>query len=164
MIKNGKLFGLVNIIDLLAIVVVAVAVWLVLPSFVGSANSDIMVARGTPKTVYFTLELPQTSMEFFDKVEIGDQINDNIRGYYYGVVEDVRYEPAKKVMADIENGTYKYEEVPDKIDVYLTVKANGTESDMEITAEGQPIKFGGTLTVKGKGYVGAGYVVELRTE
>lgn len=164
MIKNGKLFGFVNVIDLLAMIIVVLAVWLILPSFVGSANSDIMVSGGTPKTVYFTIELPQTNMEFFEKVEIGDQINDNIRGYYYGIVEDIYYEPAKKVMEDIENGSYHYEEVPDKIDVYLTVKASGTESDMEITAEGQPIKFGGTLTVKGKGYVGAGYVVDLWTE
>lgn len=162
--KDGKLFGLINIIDLAIVLVIIAAVIILMPNFIGRSNSVSPTSSGQAKTVYFTIEFPQTSKNVADNVTIGSKLNDNVRNYYYGEVIETYSKPAVKIIPNLYEGVYEKADVPGDLDVYIKVKANGTENDMEILAEGQPIKLGKQMIVKGKGYAGAGFVVELYTE
>lgn len=161
--KKGRLFGLVNLIDLLVLIILIVALVFIAPNFLGGVVSTSGIGADA-KDVYFTIELAQTTEEFADKIQIGDLIKDNLRGYYYGTVSDITVMPSVVTSHDMENAKYVRVEMPERYDIHLTVKCNGTESDKTITAEGQEIKLGKMMVLKSKGYVAAGYVISLRTE
>jgi len=53
--------------------------------------------------------------------------------------------------------------VPDRSDIYLTVRGRGHESLSEITVEGHRVTIGREMNIRGRGFVGRGFITELRT-
>jgi len=163
--KNGRIFGIINIIDLFVVLIVAAAAIILAPKFIGgSTNVITSTSVGEVKTVYFTVQFRRAASGFSEKISIGDTINDNTKGYYYGEVYDIHAKPAEMITENTLDGTYQNSVIPNEEDVSVTIKCNGTESDREIKAEGQVIKLGQVMVLKGKGYAGSGYVVDLYTE
>jgi len=116
------------------------------------------------KTVYFTVEVISLPQGFHEKISIGDTIEDSSKGYYYGVVYGIEVEPTVMVTLDSVNQQMVRAEVPKRETVLLTVKCDGTESDAEIQANGQVIKIGQKMTIKGKGYAMGGFILAMWTE
>ena len=116
------------------------------------------------KTVYFTVEFISLPPGFHKKISIGDAIEDSSKGYYYGVVSDIKVEPTMMETLDAENRKMVKVEVPERETILLTVKCNGAESDTEIRANGHLIKIGQKMTLKGKGYAMGGFILAMWTE
>lgn len=154
-----KRFNALDVFICLAIFAAVTAAGLYLG---GNVNNPVMASE--QKTVYFTVEIMHTQNNFADKIKLGDTIEDSVKGYYYGVVSDIAVEPTRIPSFDADAGVVIRAEVPERETICLTVKCNGTESDTEIAAEGQVIKIGKKMTLKGKGYAVGGYISEIRTE
>jgi len=122
--EKGRLFGLINIIDLFVLLVVvaliAGGIWFV------SRNSTPDTA-GPTETYYVTIKCKELDADFADYIHKGDRL------YYAGgftdvEVTDVNVEPAKiDVVRD--DGTIAVTEHPEKKDIYVTVKVNSKPDD-----------------------------------
>jgi hypothetical protein len=123
-----------------------------------------LIMASNNKTVYFTAEFISLPVGFHEKMSIGDVIEDREKGYYYGVVSDIRVEQTEMETLDGENRRMVKTPVPERETIYLTVQSDGTESETEIRASGHLIKIGQRMTLKGKGYAMGGFIVEIRTE
>ncbi len=154
----------INIIDIFVLLGIVVFLIILLPNFVGGKKSVVASGPANDKTVYFTVELPGTTLSFGEKISVGDKINDNIRGYYYGVVDKVQIIERTLIKPDMDAGRFVKSVIPNQYDVWVTVKCNGSESATEIRAEDQIVKFGKQMSIKGKGYAATGFVVDLSVE
>lgn len=114
------------------------------------------------KNISFTVEA--LSVETDCPLKAGDEIRDNQRGYYYGVVSEITSAQAIKVVEDVSSGVYVKSQVPDRMDLHVTISCKGNETDKDITVEGNPIRLGKLLSLKTKGCVINGYVLDIRTE
>ena len=149
-----------NLLDVLICAGIIAMVLLVVAFFTG----DSFIMASNRVTVYFTTEFVMMPLGFHEKISIGDTIEDSAKGFYYGVVSDIQVEPTTIETLDAINQRIVRAEVPERETILLTVRCEGTESDIMITAGGQPIKIGQRMTLKGKGYAMSGFVIELRTE
>ena len=149
-----------NVLDVL-ICVGIIAIVLLIMSYLGG-RSSIMASDKT--TVYFTVEFVSLPPGFHEKINIGDTIEDSAKGYYYGVVSGIKAEQTTIETLDAVNQKIVRADVPNRETILLTVKCDGTQSDIVITVGGQPIKIGQKMTLKGKGYAMSGFILEIQTE
>lgn len=128
--KNGKLFGKINIIDLLIIlVVVAVVVIFVTKAFTPAQQAS-ETETSTVRLEFFSFEaIPQIA----DSLEVGASAFEDTTNVQFGKVVDFSAEPAKEYTVDADGNTveipsaYKY-----VVTVTLELEGNLTDSGLYI--------------------------------
>lgn len=161
--KNGKLFGKLNLIDLLVILVLIAAVVLVVVKLVpGSGSGDDA------------------------SISVSEQSEPNLR--FTVLCEDLTEQLVENVIADLENGTYTvggeavsprrifnsgeildgevvawHTEANDEgtMNLYVTVEANATTPDGVYTLQYQEIRLGKSYIVKTLGIELTGCTVSM---
>lgn len=121
--EKGRLFGLINIIDLfvllLVVVIAAGGIW-----FISRKDTT---DTGPTETYFVTIKCAGLDEEVADYIHIGDRL------YYSGsftdvAVTEVNIEPAKiDVVRD--DGTIAVATHPELKDIYVTVKVNSRPGD-----------------------------------
>jgi|GEM_PF-1024297 len=155
--ERGKIFGKINVLDFIVILIIIFAIAAGLYYFVNKNSQG-----GEKTTVYFTVEVEGLTKGFSEIIKPEGSVKDSVKGYYLGVVDSV--EPRESVLLELDQ--YKNEFVESTVDDEETVRIivrsdNGFETDSKITAEGVEIKVGKEMHIEGKGYVVTGYVVAL---
>ncbi len=148
-----------NIIDILIIIVLLCAlaagvVWIKGGGVEGAASEEkpfTFVAEGR-KVLEETATIPV----------VGGKAFESSTSAYLGTVSKVWSKPNEE--ASFNRTTNKYEKmpVPGYCDLYIAITGNGTETEQDITIEGNVVKVGDEINVKGKGYAFEGYIVEVR--
>ena len=149
-----------NIIDglvILAIIaIIAVGAW-----FLTSA------APGDERYVYFVVEFAGQLPDFEEKITAGmaaeAEVRDSIRLYFLGHAWDVRSRPAQIITFDNTANEFVLETIPDRYDVYLTIRGVGTEDDYSIQTNGQVVRVGQEMFIRGRGYAGIGFITQIWT-
>lgn len=149
-----------NIVDavLILLIVAALAVCFL---FLRSRES---VGGAAGKEVHFTVELRRVSREMIDCVEaagVGSNVYRSTDGEYLGTLENIRYQTHVETEYAAALGEYAQYEVPDRYLLYLDILGDGAESASEISVNGNAIRIGQEMYVKGKGYAAGGYVVGI---
>ncbi len=147
--SNGRLFGKINLIDLIIIVAVVV---LSVATVVKFRTSDSYLSKG--RTLEYTMlvenvrqatvdaigQKTEGLIDYESKKEIGDIVDYEVMG-----ASEI------ELMSD---GTYKDVKYKDKFDILLTVRVQGTETeDNFYTLSGKKIVVGDELAIN-NGYVG----------
>lgn len=158
--EKGKLFGIVNVLDLLFLLIIIIGLLIGWKYFSGRAID------GTKANVYFVVELKSVKKDFADKIQKGDEIKDSIKGYYLGKVSDIDIKPEISTNWDTISGEFVESESPEDYTVLVEILANGTVKDDEgfIYAETVPVSVGKEMFIKGKGYAKAGYITKVYVE
>lgn len=154
--EKGKLFGLVNPIDLLVILLIILVAG-------GVVYKTKFSAAGTAaKTVYATVRIPLVIPQVADKPKVGDKI---VSGSSYTEVEivDVKVVPSQ-VVTSRDDGTRFLATDPWNKDVYVTVKGKTGIPDAEINLGGQEIRAGKDYYVKSFTYELKGTIVDVKVE
>lgn len=154
--EKGKLFGLVNPIDLLVILlIVLVAGGVVYKTKFSSAGT-------AAKTVIATIRVPLVIPNIADKPKVGDKM---VSGTSYTQVEvvDVKIIPAQVVVSRADGGRSLADDPWNK-DVYVTVKGKTGIPDAEINLGGQEIRIGKDYYVKSFTYEFKGTIVDVKVE
>lgn len=122
--EKGKLFGIVNIIDLaLLLVIVALAVGALL--FMKREGGTVETLE--KKDFYVTILCSKYRQEVVDAIKVGDLL-------YFGnsftnlEIVDVKAEPAK-IDVPMPDGTIAYANHPELKDIYVTIKIIGDPID-----------------------------------
>jgi len=146
-----------NIIDFFILVVVAgiiaVAVWFFMPS------ND-----GDEVYVYFTVEIRETMPNFVDSVPIASMVRDSVRNYSLGYVWDVNTTPTVFYTLNHQTLEMAPQEVFDRYNTYITIRAEGVLSNSEIGIGQTSVRVGQRMYLRGLGFAGFGFVTDLRWE
>ncbi|MDR1703690.1 MAG: DUF4330 domain-containing protein [Clostridiales bacterium] len=118
-------------------------------------------AGGEPVDLRYTVEFAGKDASFEGLPQVGDTVYDSVRGSYLGVITDIEYTDSLVQIWNPEEGIYTQEAVPDTLNCYLTIAADGIErpAAAAIAASDIEIRVGKEMFVKGKGYASPGYIV-----
>lgn len=126
MIKNGKLFGKINIID--AGVVLLIVALLIVGTLKFKTFDKKIDASATGKITY-TVIIKNVREYTADAFVSGDTVFDSGTNVNIGTIRNVEVKTAL-VAKNLANGTVKMLENPYKKDVILTIETPGTASDV----------------------------------
>lgn len=155
--KKGRLFGKINIVDMiivLAILLLAGGVYFV---FFGGSDKQVLE---TSKVVY-DFEITNVNKDFVDAITPGDPIRDSVRGNELGTVTNKTSRNATMLNEDLINGRYIIADVPDAYDVVITIEADANITPANIIVGGAEVKVGKKFFIKGKGYANQGFVTKI---
>lgn len=158
--KSKKLFGILNGLDLLILLVLLAAVVFGIYWTAGGGQNGGTSAE--TKTYTYVVEGRQVLEETANFLVEGGKVFDSSTSAYLGTVKSFWTEPFTE--SNFNRVTNQYEKVPAPgyCNIYLEIEGSGTETDEDITVEGTVVKVGAEQNVKGKGFAFQGYIVEVR--
>lgn len=110
----------------------------------------------------YKIELNGAVKGLADYIHEGDILYENTKNYKMGSVVSVETVPYSIIVPDYEDNVYKDSVDPTSDSVIITLNADVTETDNAYAVDGQFIVRAGTeIFVKGPGYAGEGYVIEI---
>ncbi len=144
--EKGKLFGVLNIVDILIIVFAVAAVS---GAYVFLKKN---ITKSSPTRTYeITLELKNVEKDFCDSIIPGKTVFDRIQNKQFGVLNDVRIKKSTEYNVSTVDGSVVKVDVPERYNAEL---------DMELTTD-TDIYIGKYLSVATKDFTGAGYVIAV---
>lgn len=143
--EKGKLFGVLNIIDLL-IILFAAAVAAVVIMFL-SANSTINSQVQSHK---ITIEVLAVEKDLCDAMKVDKKIFDRVQNKPLGTLVDVKIEPAVEYNISRETGEHVKSQLPERYNVKLDIEATSSED----------LYVGKMMSVETKDFTAAGYIIE----
>lgn len=154
--KKGKLFGLINIIDLAVIILLIVALAAGLYVYKGSRPSDNLPT--TPIEIDIELVV---SKEQADAIQIGQTVVDNQKGAILGTIKDMKVTEQVGVFGDSVKGQFVESVVPGKYNVVITLNSEAVVEPDRITISGLEINIGRPAYIK-CGFIGSGFFIGMR--
>jgi hypothetical protein len=154
---KGRLFGKINIVDLLIVLLVISLVTGVYLVFFGGSDKQVVESS---KVVY-DFEITNVNKDFVDAINAGDPIRDSVRGNELGTVVSKASKKATMLNEDLENGRYIIAEVPNAYDVVITIEAQANITPANVIVGGAEVKVGKKFFIKGKGYANQGFVTKM---
>ena len=158
--KNRKLFGVFNIVDMILILAVIAVGAVGAKMFLGGGSSAETTAA--TKTYSYVVMGQEVLKETADFPVVGGNAFNSSTSVYLGTVKEVATEPFTEAVYDKETGKFHKLPVEGYSNIYVTIEGPGTETERDITVNGTTVKTGMELNVKGKGYAFKGIVVEVR--
>jgi len=137
---KGRLFGTVNIIDALAVLLI-LAVAAAGAAFVLGADNTDQTAPDNQQTTTVTLEITGVQPYAADAIPEGSINTDRI-----ATVEDKSVRPTEVIVTD-QNGTFHEHQHPRKQTVTLAVSLNTTTTEDDTLFADKPLEVGRQLTL-----------------
>ncbi len=138
--EKGKLFGLVNVIDLLIVLILIIAVVGVL-KYKDIGNIVSKLSSDDSGSIYITYSINGVKYVSFEGVSMGDTFFDEDSRQIIGTVVDKSATLSKLATTNSE-GEFVYSEIPDRYDLLIKVKAKGSWNDLEINVNNDDIHIG----------------------
>lgn len=114
-----------------------------------------------PAEVQVVVELTNRDREYGELVKVGDPVTIGEKEKMEATVTGVKINPAKTLGYDILNGAVKNSELPEKVDVQVTMKGVGTETDSAVMINNSPLRVGEGAAMNSKNWVGYGFIIGL---
>lgn len=162
-IENKKLFGVINLIDILLIVIVIVVGGVAYKMLFTSDTTVNIGAKYFTTTCVMKVEnLPTGASNY---LEIGADVYDNETNTYVGKLLDYSVGEYKTVTTNRVTNEFVQAVVPGKETVYLMVEVNVTDQGPDlVTANNYYIKVGKYISIRSNNFAGSGYVTKIDRE
>lgn len=163
LIENKKLFGIINLIDILIIVVLLVAGLLVYKTVFQSETVVSSGAKYFNTTYTIRIDaLPQGASKY---LEAGAAVYDNETNVYIGTLKDFVSGDYIEVNVNKETNQFVEAVVPEYETVYANVEVSVSDQGADlITAENYYIKVGKRVNMRCKNFAGGGYITLIERE
>ena len=144
--KNGKLFGKINIIDFVVIVVIVAAIAMLGVSRLSKRGAEtVTIPDG--KSAYITFYAEEIPEYVAEKLEEGSKVYDVDMKTYLGDVVSFEVEPSVTFSTNTEGDSVlttkeKYKSVK------ITAKVNGTPNDYGILVDDNQYGVGHSMTIR----------------
>jgi hypothetical protein len=149
--EKGKIFGVINILDLFLILLLIGA--LVFAGIKFTQNEDVASGPKTTKEVTYVLYNSAEHPFVVDQIKVGDIIKDKDKNVPIGKVVSIDKQPGKAAVSTAD-GRMVMATVPEKYSVYITVKTKATVSGHTAVGEGDnALLVGSKLSIKGPKYM-----------
>ncbi len=153
--EKGKLFGLVNIIDLCVILIIAIIIAGGFKLF-GNRWSSVK-PNGTVKV---QLEVAGIRNESVEALKIGDALSFYDENTQFGKIAEKKTAPYIETIQTSNNELVKTES-PDKYAVTLIVECDAYITDDVVIIGGQPTRIGNQFTLKNRTISVIGTVMQV---
>lgn len=155
--NKGKLFGIFNILDIVILIII-VSIIAAGVYFYGQYKDN---QAANLQTVEYDVEIKGVDEKFIAAINDGDFIRESVKGNNLGRVAGLSYTKATNINSDFINGKYVTTEVPGKLDMVLKLTADASVTSRSVTVGGLEIRIGQKIYVKGKGYAGEGFILNV---
>ena len=156
--KEGKLFGKISIIDIVAVLLIAIAaLGIYLRFFVGNEKVETSLSK-----IEYTMKVSEVRIGTVNALEkfMGPVTSASTKEYMGDIIE-VSSQPAERAF-DTANGTLKVDAVPDRYNVYIKVLVDGSVNDRGFyTGTNQSISVGSSHTFTTKAAKTSGLVIDV---
>ncbi len=126
--EKGRLFGTINIIDLLVLAMIVLAViFFAGRMFPGKEAGD----GGIQRSMEYTVKVEEVSKYTVDEANVGDAVFDYETGSNIGVISGVSHHPHTEYVVDKNNEAVAIDSL-DKYDLFITIKADFIETDKSL--------------------------------
>lgn len=143
--SRGRIFGKVNIIDLLIVVMVLTAAygyW-----HARSGSTGLAALRGGDRQVEAVFVVSNVRPATSTAIKVGDKVNDSKTNTYLGEVTAVRVEPAE-IAVTMPDGRVYESTSKTRQDVWVTIRGSGRVSPNAITLGSTEIRVGAQISLK----------------
>ena len=143
MIKDGKIKGKLNIIDLLAVILALAVIAGIAVRF----KSTVTTAVKSNEEFIYTIKVEGVRSYTVDALKKAGKVTDKKSELDLGEIVDVSVEPAK-ILSERAGGKIVLASLPDRFTATVTVKTYGKESDNSyITADSNELSVGRTTDI-----------------
>ena len=142
--KNGKVFGKINIIDLLVLIALVAAIAVFGFAKLGGGKASLSNDADEVEIVFY---VEQVSDFVVNKINIGDKVCDADKNIYFGVVSNVEKGPAV-LYNQTADGQLVVTDKQDYSSAYITVTAKGKMNDYGAKFESTQYTVGHSLTIR----------------
>ncbi|MCT4598519.1 MAG: DUF4330 domain-containing protein [Vallitalea sp.] len=154
--EKGKLFGLINIIDLFTIILVIGVIVGAVYKFKGD---DISIGNDKVKTMEYVVRLIPNYEDYYKQFEIGDKIVEDKRALD-ATITNIEIKDYYSVVAN-EKGTVTKQKHPFFKEAFITIKATVTDKDPIFKLGKQEIRVGCSNFVTTKLCKLSGFIYEV---
>lgn len=143
--EKGRLFGVINIIDLMVLVIILVAAGGVyyVRFWPGRAAST----RGEPRTIEAVVLVQNVRMATVNVIKVGDKVRESKTNTFLAEVVAIDVKPSE-VFVQEPDGRFVESTSTTKKDIYITLRGPGTVSENAIVLNGQEIRIGTRIAIK----------------
>lgn len=145
--EKGKLFGLINLVDLLVVLMIAVIVAVLATKFMGDRATEAVSAK---EDYWFEVEVVGAMPRYYEEVERVDLKGTGLiagNTFQDATIEDYWFEDYRICTTD-DNGELHW--VTDEVrkDVVYLIKGKAAKNSPTPTVANQEVRVGRTFTVK----------------
>ena len=141
--EKGKLFGLINVIDLAVVLILGL---LVVGGVKRMQSKPIVVSESSK--AYITYEVPEVRMVTVDNIIVGDPLYHYDKGDFVGTIVEKSFEPFTEPLE--KDGEWINAEVPGKYTVTIKVESDVRNNPDVIVVGGEQTRVGIQYRMKNK--------------
>ena len=163
MIENKKLFGKINLVDILIVIVFAVAALIVYKVlFESETTVNIGAKYFTTKCTIRIDALPEGASYY---LQVGAPIYDNETNVYVGKLLEATSGDYKVIKTNHKTNEFVESVMPGYESIYATVEVNVSDQGADlITADNYYIKVGKYINLRSGNLAGGGYITSIERE
>ncbi len=146
--SKGKIFGIINYLDLMAILVI---VLLAVNFFVldNDENSRELIKSQADKEILLTFNISGIKDISVNSVKKGDVFREFPTGSLLGEVVEVEFSNQKLATTD-RDGNVIYSDIPDRYDMLVTMRAMANETENSIKVSNLEVQIGRSMIIESK--------------
>ena len=161
-IKDGKLFGKISIIDILVVVILIFVVIGIIAKYTQVTSGDVGQNNASDIVFEYDIKYEYIRPTTGQILRVGDKIFDKVSGTNIGEITNVLVENAKLNLGQLDGSIYQ-KEVSGKADITVTVKTTGSIKNNEYMANNLiRILLGKTIETKTKYVDVTGTIIDIR--
>ena len=161
MIKDGKVFGKINVVDLCVILVI---VLLIIGAVIKFGNFNSKTEETTNQIIEYKFEIKNVREYTLNALASGDKVYDSQTGIEIGKITNVEYTSAK-TYEGLVTGEIVLVENPYKCDIVVTIETPGTvETDAYYANKTIELKVNSTKIIETKYTKTSGTISDIKVK
>ena len=148
-----------NVIDVILILIIIAAVSALVYIFM---SGNIKNLGSQPADIEYEVTITRVREEFRGCVNVGDKVVDAVKLMAIGEVTNVRYNNSVHVIKNLPSGEIKYVDIPENLDLIITIKASAVISNGLYMINGYHISVGTLVSVRVPNFTESGYCTTIR--
>lgn len=153
-------FNFIDAAILLVVILVIIAGIFLLSS--GSGDTSQQADIFAEYKIQFTKSDLSVANKFTEAASNGESVWVGAKERAHAELVDVLVEPAREITINSKKEIAEWSEIPEKYDITLTLRSRAKETDSQVFAENVPIRVGEEFVVRGKGFAGFGFLIDLK--
>lgn len=158
--QKGRLFGIINLIDLVVLLMVVVLAFGTYAKMAARAQQNQQVVLQEIEMDMFIKDVMPFALESF---AVGDIVKDANSKTVLGTISAIRSEPYREPVVDPQ-GNYVMKEVPNKLNIILTVAGKAQVNNNSIKIQKDDVLVGNILIINTHKSKAQAVIIAVRTE
>lgn len=154
--EKGKLFGKVNLLDIIIILVIVAAVAFGGWYFLRNKGGD-----GSKLTISYTVEVTKKDEAYFDHIFEGESVVDGKTKQAMGTIISYEKVPARILTQNNEDMTLAYSDLAGKYDGYITIELDADVEYPDLKSGDEEIKIGKSVAYRSESAAIHGYIIGI---